>query len=95
LDRIKNFKPKYEVKEGLQAPERYEDGSWGPGWRDIRDWYDYYYALRQEEPRGTMKWYSHNSIEGCVPAETVDPKYAGRNNYVWLIIVESDGDINI
>ena len=95
LDRIKNFKPKYEVKEGLQPPERHEDGSWGPGWWDIRDWYDYYYALRQKAPNGTMKWYSHNSIEGCVPAETVSSKYAGKNNYVWLIIVESDGDINI
>jgi len=44
--RIHDFTPKYEVPEVLDAPKRNEDGSWTPGWWDIRDWYEYYYIIK-------------------------------------------------
>jgi hypothetical protein len=36
-----------------------------------------------------MKWYSKNSIEGCVPANSLSVNYTynlSANNYVWLLI---------
>jgi hypothetical protein len=41
-----------------------------------------------------MKWYSLNSIEGCVPLTDIAPN-GNKNSYVWLIIVRPDGSINI
>lgn len=79
----------------LSRPQKQEDGSWTAGWWDIRDWHDYYKMLTGKEPKGTMKWYSSNDLNGCVPIQTL-PGYenSNSNKYVWLIIVESDGDIN-
>ena len=91
-NRIESFEPVYEVSGGLSQPTRLEDGSWTAGWWDIRDWHDYYYALKQEEPAYTMKWYSHNSIEGCVPALGLNINYGSysrsikETDYVWLLI---------
>lgn len=91
-NRIEMFEPIYEIPEELTKPIKQEDGSWTPGWWDIRDWHDYYYALRQEEPSYTMKWYSHNSIKGCVPALSLKIdygnyfKYIEKKDYVWLLI---------
>lgn len=91
-DRIDKFEPIHEVSSGLSKPKKNDDGSWTSGWWDIRDWHDYYYALRQEEPAYTMKWYSHNSIEGCVPALSLNINYGNysrslkETDYVWLLI---------
>lgn len=102
-DRVQNFQPSHEVITQLQQPQKQEDGSWSPGWWDIRDWHDYYFALRQEEPRYTMKWYSFNSEEGCqklwdvFPPEQY-PEFSNRTyaeRYIWLIIVSDNGSINI
>jgi hypothetical protein len=41
-----------------------------------------------------MKWYSLNSIEGCVPLTDIVPN-GNKNSYVWLIIVRPNGSINI
>ena len=89
MDRIQKFQLNYPSAYGLPAPQKQPDGSWTPGWWDIRDWHDYYYALTLSEPRYTMKWYSKNSIEGCVPANSLSVNYTynlGANNYVWLLI---------
>lgn len=90
-DRIQNFELSHSVAEGLPLPTKQADGSWTAGWWDIRDWHDYYYALTLEEPKYTMKWYSKNSIEGCVPASSLPIQYKqnlGASNYVWLLIKE-------
>ena len=87
-DRISKFQLNYQSLGGLTAPQKNDNGSWSPGWWDIRDWHDYYYAIRQKEPRGTMKWYSKNSIEGCQKLSEVIPDVYGNydTDYVWLII---------
>ena len=87
-DRISKFQLNYQNLGGLTTPKKNDNGSWTPGWWDIRDWHDYYYAIRQKEPKGTMKWYSKNSIEGCQKlSEVIPDKYEGYDNYyVWLII---------
>ena len=91
-NRIEAFEPVHEIASELERPTRLEDGSWSAGWWDIRDWHDYYYALRQEEPSYTMKWYSHNSIKGCVPALSLGinygsySRYLKETDYVWLLI---------
>ena len=99
---IMTFTPQYGVIEGLQAPVRNEDGSWTDGWWDIRDWHDYYRRLTGQEPRQTMKWYSHNSRRGCVSAaELHDPLvaagynyyYNDENHYAWLLTVSPDGTV--
>lgn len=97
-NRILNFEPKYRdsMPEYLDTPWRNKDGSWTPGWWDIRDWHDYYVALRQEEPNYSMKEYSRNDSQGCQKFTDIfgnNNQY--RNRYVWLIIIESDGKINI
>ena len=86
-DRINSFELSYEVPSALQKPTKQADGSWSAGWWDIRDWYEYYQALTLEIPQYTMKWYSKNSLEGCVKTNTLP----GRENYgdeshVWLVI---------
>ena len=87
-DRISKFQLKYQTLGGLTSPKKNDNGSWTPGWWDIRDWHDYYYAIRQKEPKGTMKWYSKNSIEGCEKLSKVIPNKYNDNydDYVWLII---------
>jgi hypothetical protein len=45
VDRLKNYKLTYDIPEELSKPIKQEDGSWSPGWWDIRDWYDYYSTL--------------------------------------------------
>lgn len=96
-DRILSFNLKYNVPEELPRPVRQEDGSWGAGWWDIRDWYDYYMTLTNTVPNYTMKWYSRNDSEGCVPAMSLPISYTGRlneNNYVWLLIRNQNGQYN-
>lgn len=90
-NRLMNYKQQYGVASAkLQVPTKREDGSWTPGWWDIRDWYEYYYVLKGEYPNGTMKWYSHNSPEGCVTISSI-PGYENHNvtwaTHCWLIIV--------
>jgi len=66
-DRLKAFEPHYKkVLPNLLSPTKNPDGSWTPGWWDIRDWHDYYMLLCQEEPNKTMKWYSFNNDEGSI-----------------------------
>lgn len=86
-NRIANFTPTYEIPRGLQKPEKQANGDWTAGWWDIRDWHDYYYALTLSEPSYTMKWYSRNNAEGCIP-EYMLPGHgnAGDSRYAWLII---------
>jgi hypothetical protein len=42
------------------------DGSWTPGWWDIRDWAAFYKLLTAttEDPPYTMKWYSTGDETG-------------------------------
>ena len=92
-DRIQNFELSHSVAEGLPIPAKQSDGSWTAGWWDIRDWHDYYYALTLEEPRYTMKWYSKNSIDGCVPANSLPIKYTYNlpsSSHVWLLIQQGE-----
>ena len=103
---VLNYQPIFNsaAKYNLEAPIKQENGSFSPGWWDIRDWYEYYKLLTDgEEPNGTMKWYSHNSIEGCVPIRTVanhlplTSSYIpiNDNTYVWLVIITPQGKANV
>lgn len=86
-NRIDKFNLKYEIPAGLPKPIKQVDGSWSAGWWDIRDWYDYYCALTLEEPAYTMKWYSRNDMDGCVPARSLPGhENASESSYVWLIV---------
>lgn len=94
---VKSFEPKYPLPVQLNAPIRQPNGDWSPGWWNIKDWHDYYVLLTGEEPRYTMKWYSQNSVEGCLRLFDVFPDYrytssSYRNRYVWLVIMPPDGD---
>jgi hypothetical protein len=91
-------------KYGLETPIKQQDGSFSSGWWDIRDWFEYYKMLTGGvEPNGTMKWYSHNSIEGCTHISNVTSKiplsssYGNINEdtYVWLILITPQGKANI
>lgn len=93
-DRLANYKQTYGVASArLKTPMKNEDGSWSAGWWDIRDWYEYYYVLKGEYPNGTMKWYSYNSPEGCVPINSI-PGYENYHvswaTHCWLIIVDGE-----
>lgn len=90
-NRIDSFQLEYDIPSGLQRPIKQADGSWSTGWWDIRDWYNYYCALTLEEPHFTMKWYSKNNLEGCIPARLLPGhENASENSYVWLIIYDPD-----
>ena len=96
-DEIRAFRLKREVPEYLEQPYQKESGEWTGGWWDIRDFHDYYQMLTGISPNGTMKWYSQNDQSGCIPLRNL-PGYNSdtyNNRYVWLIIVQSDGTINI
>ena len=96
-NRLDKFNLSYEIPKGLKAPTKQTDGSWSAGWWDIRDWYNYYYALTLEKPSFTMKWYSRNNIDGCVLASSLPIKYTyklSENSYVWLLIRNKDGKFN-
>ena len=95
-DRIQNFQLTRSIPDGLTTPIKQTDGSWSAGWWDIRDWRDYYYALTLTEPRYTMKWYSRNNPEGCVPINSLPINQNGsyKNSYAWLIIKTSNGTYN-
>ena len=88
-ERIQNYTLRYDVPEKLPKPRKQKDGSWSPGWWDIRDWHDYYYLLTHTIPSYSMKWYSKDGYNGCVPANSLDIDY-GRDNvddwYVWLLV---------
>lgn len=94
-DRIKSFNLQYSVPTELQAPKKQEDGSWSPGWWDIRDWYNYYFTLTLTIPSYTMKWYSRNDVDGCVRAKDLPldyvEQYLSDQSYVWLLIKQKDG----
>lgn len=96
-NRIQSFELQYTVPGELSIPKKQEDGSWSPGWWDIRDWYNYYFALTLTIPSYTMKWYSRNDIEGCVQATSLPIKYTyniSDTSYVWLLIKNKDGRYN-
>lgn len=93
-DRLDKFQPTYGTYEGLEAPTKNEDGSWTPGWWDIRDWAEYYEILTLEKPIYTMKWYSKNNSEGYV-SEKLIPGGENRNGYCWLIIVQKRNNGNV
>lgn len=90
---LDTFEPAHleELPEKLVKPKKnLEDGSWSPGWWDIRDWYEYYYLLKKEYPNGSMKWYSTNDLNGCVRINSI-PGYGSESDerYCWLIIDEN------
>ena len=95
-DRIQNFNLHHEVPDTLNSPIKKEDGSWTTGWWDIRDWHDYYYALTLEEPRFTMKWYSKNDENGCIPCNTI-PGYEKNTSWTWMIVqtLKEDGTYSL
>ena len=95
-DRIQNFNLHHEVPDALNSPIKKEDGSWTTGWWDIRDWHDYYYALTLEEPRFTMKWYSKNDENGCIPCNTI-PGYEKNTSWTWMIVqtLKEDGTYSL
>ena len=106
-DRLKAFEPHYKkTLPNLLSPTKNSDGSWTPGWWDIRDWHDYYMLLCQEEPNKTMKWYSFNNSEGSIVVKDAFTEEqlinSGYSYYIdsedvrcWLVIVSPGGTINL
>ena len=103
---IKSFTLQYSTidenglnQDGLTAPKPLGDGTWTPGWWDIRDWARYYKLLTNttKDPSGTMKFYSSNDENGCVLFSTIahlegiNNRYktidenTNRKNSVWLL----------
>lgn len=66
-DELESFTLQYQNLPSSMRPEKQKDGSYSVGWWDIRDWYRYYTLLTGTVPNGTMKWYSTNTIDGCIP----------------------------
>lgn len=97
-EKIYSYKLQYSVPDELTKPERQSDGSWSPGWWDIRDWASYYKLMQntEEDPKYTMKWYSQNDETGCVSLNTI-PGYENDTRYysVWLIIKTQSGKYDI
>ena len=90
LDKVINFEPSYtsSLPVYLDKPIKQVDGSWSPGWWDIRDWHDYYVLIKQEEPMYSMKEYSKNNMTGCQPVK--DFMDTNSTSYAWLIIIDPD-----
>jgi hypothetical protein len=92
FDRIKDFKIKNPAPRGFEVPMQNEDGSWTPGWWDIRDWYEYYELLSGEGPNYTMKWYSQNDESGVVPVSELpgfkdDASGYYSDGYAWTVFL--------
>lgn len=99
--KIYSYELQYSVPDGLEKPQRQLDGSWSPGWWDIRDWAEYYKLMlnTEEDPKYTMKWYSQNDETGYQCIEATWYSESGSNfvrptqglKYVWLIEVNEQG----
>ena len=95
---LADFEMEYQddMPPNLIRPEKKANGLYTPGWWDIRDWARYYKLVMNtdEDPKYTMKWYSHNSLEGCVPVTTLNidnlPRWIGDNAYCWLVTVTTN-----
>ena len=91
---LSDFQMQYanEMPPNLIKPEQKANGLWTAGWWDIRDWAAYYKLVMDtdEDPKYTMKWYSFNSVEGCVPIASLNvdniPQW-WRSSYCWLVVV--------
>jgi hypothetical protein len=90
LENIKSFVPAYGIPSNLKAPEKKEDGSWTPGWWDIRDWAEFYERITGEMPKYSMKYYSKNKTD-IEWLETHDNNPAGNPDAGYMRI----GDLNI
>lgn len=88
-NKLDNFTLEYKdlMPSNLTPPIKKANGTWTPGWWDIRDWAKYYKLIlnTNQDPLGTMKWYSYNSLEGCIPRSEIDSNYNGTA-YTWLVI---------
>lgn len=90
FNKINSFEFIHSIPNNLVAPEKMDDGNWTPGWWDIRDWYEYYTLLTEEQPNYTMKWYSQNDETGCIPQSSI-PGYEKSTQYCWLIMQNASG----
>jgi hypothetical protein len=93
FNKINSFEPIHEVPNNLAAPKKLENGGWSAGWWDIRDWYQYYTLLMDEQPNYTMKWYSQNDESGCIPIADITG-HEKNTGYCWLIIRTPAGSYN-
>ena len=57
---VETFEPKHKIINTLSSPSRNEDGSWGGGWWDLRDWHTYYKNLTGQDPTNHMRMYATN-----------------------------------
>ena len=92
-DNITSFEIQHPASlYGLTKPTKQDNGSWSPGWWDLRDWYNYYYCLTQTYPNKTLKWYANNGFDGCQKATTLPGlKYSAPELWVWLYPVLNSG----
>lgn len=96
-DQIESFEIQYPASlYGLTKPLKQADGSWSPGWWDLRDWYNYYYFLTQSYPNKTLKWYANTGFDGCQLATSLPGlKYSARDLWVWLYVLSESGKVDI
>ena len=94
-DRIKNFEMQYGLANlnglNLTAPVKQANGSWSPGWWNIKDWGRFYQLLNDDIPKGTMKFYSRGDENGCIPIRSLGDAYSSypMSTCVWLIEVNT------
>ena len=95
-EKIQNFSMEYSLPSFLQGqtPQQNENGSWSPGWWDIRDWARFYMLLTDDSefPNGTMKFYSRGDETGCIPVKLLGSNFTNYNDdlCVWLIDTNED-----
>ena len=88
FDDIKGFKLAHGTPPELTAPIQMADGSWTPGWWDIRDWAAFYKLLTAttEDPPYTMKWYSTGDETGYQWVTVPNLMGTTWSGYAWLLI---------
>ena len=93
IQRINDFKLEHPIPEGLTATTKKSDGSWEPGWWDIRDWYNYHYLLTKEYPNKSIKWYAQEHYStGAITVRDI-PGYQShqyRSSKCWLLVDNGD-----
>ena len=105
LEQLAAFDLQYPAPEELHLtlPTKRTNGTWTPGWWDIRDWAAYYKLLTNTtaDPDGTMKFYSSGDANGCIPIATLQQNgtpvpsyYQNSTGHVWLIEVFNNGSLN-
>lgn len=90
--KILSFQPQYSslIPYQLNRAQQRADGSWSPGWWEIRDWARFYELLTGETPTLSMPVYSSNDENGFVDKSLITGKEGDKGFQVWLFHIEGN-----